>query len=83
MAYAQNPYEPDDCDAGIPVCPQCGRFAVWVDCDQCGGEGEIELYDEDPLWYDPDDTETCDQCGGDGGWWFCDNEDCKQGVVKG
>lgn len=78
---AWNPYEPDDCDAGDPVCPECGRFAVWVDCYECGGAGEVEVYDDDPLWYDPDDTESCQLCAGDGGRWICDNTACKQGTV--
>lgn len=68
-------------DASDPVCPQCGRFAVWEDCYMCGGEGEFDAYDDDPLWYDPGDTETCPECNGRGGWWICDNRDCTQGVL--
>lgn len=76
-----NPYEPDDCDAGLPVCPDCGWDAVWADCNECGGAGELEVYDDDPMWYEPGDTEPCYQCGGDGGWWFCANHNCKRVTV--
>ena len=53
------------------ICAQCGNLMEWEDCWNCGGEGYIELYDEDPLWYDEDDTERCDECRGNGGWWHC------------
>jgi hypothetical protein len=63
-------------------CKRCGCCsATWIDCWQCGGEGHTEpgdLYDEDPLWYGPDDTEPCHICHGTGGWrgclGDCDNE---------
>ena len=38
----------------------------WEDCPSCGGEGYIALYDEDPLWYDPDDIAVCSSCNGSG-----------------
>lgn len=43
----------------------------WSDCANCGGEGETELYELDPLWYDEDDVEDCDWCQGSGGYWAC------------
>jgi hypothetical protein len=49
------------------VCPRCGGDMELVECEQCGGAGETEpgeLYEIDPLWYDPDDTEPCAQCAG-------------------
>ena len=62
-------------------CRFCGGFGIidevddcgceWTDCDACGGEGYFDwetLQFEDPLWYDPDDTEVCHQCDGKGGW---------------
>jgi hypothetical protein len=55
-------------------CARCGSSVTRVDCWKCGGEGESapgELYEQDPLWYDEDDTETCDVCGGTGGWLRC------------
>ncbi len=52
-------------------CRFCGAPLEWVECDACGGEGEYDAYETDPLWYDPDDTAPCPQCEGDGGWWWC------------
>lgn len=43
-----------------------------AECEQCGGDGEYDAYELDPLWYDPNDTEPCAQCGGAGGWYWCD-----------
>lgn len=54
-------------------CPICGSDMDWDICDLCGGEGELEVYESDPLWYDPGDTEPCHQCDGAGGWWTCTN----------
>lgn len=48
-------------------CGRCGASLEWVECEACGGEGITgpgELYEQDPLWYDPDDYENCHQCGG-------------------
>jgi hypothetical protein len=63
------------------VCPKCGYYAEYIDCDACGGEGYFEVYDDDPLWYDPGDTELCHQCAGKGGWHVCPNKYCEQGIV--
>lgn len=57
-----------------PSCTVCGSDMYYVECDQCGGDGFREVYEEDPLWYDEDDTETCEWCDGEGGAWFCLNE---------
>lgn len=57
-------------------CPICGAEMAWIECFECGGEGEFDwetLQDEDPLWYGPDDTEQCNACSGKGGWWECFN----------
>ncbi len=40
----------------------------WYCCWQCGGEGWISRYEEDPLYYDEDDEYPCDICKGKGGW---------------
>jgi len=59
-------------DEGDPSeCPVCGGYAIYYECWDCGGDGYRELYDDDPLWYDEDDTETCSTCNGDGHWWVC------------
>ena len=62
-----NPISHEGCPC--PRCDCCCRD--WEDCWSCGGEGYRELYDDDPLWYDPDDTESCHECGGKGGWLMC------------
>jgi DnaJ-class molecular chaperone len=66
---------------GGPYCKHCEQELDWEDCDACGGEGEYDAYEEDPLWFDPGDTEPCQQCGGAGGWYYCANRDCA-GKVK-
>ena len=53
------------------ICPDCGGDMDWTDCDACGGEGAYDVYEEDPLWYQPGDTEPCHQCDGAGGWYTC------------
>jgi hypothetical protein len=65
------PYEDEPCIG--PICPICGLEEEWEDCEVCNGNSEYECYDEDPLWYDPGDTEPCPECGGGGGWSLCPN----------
>lgn len=64
-----------DMDAGSqgPACKVCGNDLWWEECGACGGEGDYDLYDEDPLYYDEGDTGPCPQCGGTGGWYICLN----------
>lgn len=55
-------------------CARCGSSMDSELCGSCGGDGITgpgELYEEDPLWYDPDDYENCHQCGGQGAWMLC------------
>lgn len=55
-------------------CPKCGNLMVTKECNRCGGEGMTEpgeLYELDPLWYDPNDVERCDECRGRGYWEWC------------
>lgn len=69
----------EDEPSGVTLCPACDWEMIWTDCDLCGGEGYFDwetLQEQDPLWYQPDDTERCEQCSGRGGWWWCDNPDC-------
>jgi hypothetical protein len=65
-----------------PTCPVCHAPLEHSDCDLCGGEGEHDAYEEDPLWYSPGDTEPCPQCGGEGGWWVCPNAPHTEEGVK-
>lgn len=55
------------------LCKICNGPMDWEDCGACGGDGFVDVYEDDPLWYDPGDTEPCHQCGGSGGWWYCPN----------
>lgn len=48
-------------------CARCGSSCYFVDCANCGGEGEIE--DED--WQFEGEFYRCDWCMGKGGWWRC------------
>jgi hypothetical protein len=59
----------------VPICTHCGHELEWVRCEQCE-DGEIDVYELDPLWYDPGDTEPCTQCSGIGGWHWCYNAQC-------
>jgi hypothetical protein len=45
----------------------------WVDCQACQGEGGRDLYEENPLEYDPGEIEPCDVCYGAGGYLECPN----------
>ncbi len=53
-------------------CSHCGMELEWTDCDACD-DGQVDVYNLEPLWYDPGDTEPCSECGGDGGWLSCPN----------
>lgn len=46
-----------------------GGWGEWVDCWQCGGDGEFDLYEEDPTAHVPGEVEPCEECHGRGGWY--------------
>jgi len=48
-------------------CARCGSSCMFSDCDNCGGEGEIE----DSDWQFAGDYYRCDWCRGAGGHWAC------------
>jgi hypothetical protein len=55
-------------------CARCGSSIHWETCGACGGDGITapgELYQEDPLWYGPEDYEPCRQCDGEASWGIC------------
>lgn len=53
-------------------CPRCGCCDTeTVDCEACWGEGGWNPYEDDPLWYDPDDFELCETCDGVGCYAVC------------
>lgn len=68
------PNHPNDDRRWDCQCARCGSSLVWEECSACGGEGMTapgQLYEEDPLWYDPDDTKPCHQCGGEASFPCC------------
>lgn len=36
------------------------------DCAFCGGDGWIDGFEDDPLWFEPGEMERCASCGGSG-----------------
>lgn len=36
------------------------------DCWHCGGDGFVDGYEDDPLWFAPGEFERCSSCGGSG-----------------
>jgi hypothetical protein len=56
------------------TCANCGGPTEWSDCWECGGDGFFDVYEEDPLWYAPGETEACRTCEGKGGWRDCVEE---------
>lgn len=59
------------------VCPTCG--AIYRQCWDCGGDGQVNNYNLDPSWYltEDDAWEDCSTCDGDGGWWLGDKCLCE------
>ena len=58
----------DDYDLDDTPCPKCGRSPThYRTCQELGcNDGRINQYEEDPLWYDPDDEDMCMGCAGTG-----------------
>jgi len=54
-------------------CEECGADMEGDDCPNCYGEGEFDLYEDDPINYAPGETRTCEECGGTGIVWWCPN----------
>jgi hypothetical protein len=54
-------------------CPdeECGCGGIVESCWACGGEGEFDAYEEDPLWYEPGETKVCSTCLGRGEFRVC------------
>lgn len=63
------------------MCARCGSSVTYDDCEECGGEGRMEIDDEDfGLRYS-----TCISCAGKGGWFTClsTREWCKANPMPG
>lgn len=60
----------------------------WIDCWQCGGEGEIPDCWEEFACIDPesgceDCLRRCDICRGKGGWYYREPEPAPDRALKG
>jgi hypothetical protein len=57
-----------------PTCPRCKCCSqTWQHCWNGCDDGEIDRFDDDPLWYvGPARYQRCDICEGKGGWYDCD-----------
>jgi hypothetical protein len=56
------------------LCPMCGHQTVTEFCNALGCEdGWIAVYEDDPLWYEPDEMEQCEECNGKGYHHWCPN----------
>lgn len=65
---------PDDIQLYDDYCPKCGSFMYWQQCTEIDcQDGMIDLYEEDPLCYEPGDAEICQQCDGKGHHIWCSN----------
>lgn len=64
-----------DSKRDVQVCSNCGDLCESqyekVECWNCGGDGEFDGFEEDPLWYDDGDTYSCHICEGRGSWLVC------------
>ena len=65
----------EDWELSDYYCPKCNEQLAIRDCDRCE-DGIIDLYDEDPSWYDEDDIMECPDCEGEGCFIWCRNENC-------
>jgi hypothetical protein len=60
----------DDGMLDTPRCPDCGKPNCECDydgdCAVCGGDGWVRGYEEDPIFYAPDELIRCASCNGSG-----------------
>lgn len=70
----------DDVERDEP-CPRCGAITLRQPCNECD-DGFVDLYDEDPLWYDEDDIEPCAACHAMGNHWWCPSCGLDMHVVR-
>jgi DnaJ-class molecular chaperone len=62
----------DDEESGPSTCPTCGADMEWESCWVCHGDGEFDLYDEDPVNFAEGVAfEKCEECDGLGGYLVC------------
>ena len=56
-------------------CARCGSSCFWVDCDNGCEDGYLNLYEQDPLWYEDEYDTPCHVCHARGGWNVCGSGD--------
>jgi hypothetical protein len=72
---------PEDLGWGEDYCEVCEIPKEWFGCFACGGSGEWELYEEDPVGFEPGDTCECQECDGMGGWLECPRADQHEAIL--
>lgn len=65
-----------------PYCKQCGSDVMWVDCENCGGEGfsDHDCGEDSCCCLHPENNVVCDWCNGEGGHYKCSY--CDSAKVK-
>lgn len=64
----------DEPELDETTCPRCGEYQVmYQECNECEDGIINDLYEEDPLWYDPGAWEFCRNCNGTGAHRWCRN----------
>lgn len=67
------PFPPSDGNEWDEQCARCGSSCMYVQCEQCGGDG-VDGHDcgEDCCCcLHPEENVRCDICDGHGGWYCC------------
>jgi hypothetical protein len=65
------PFCPACAEEPPAVCDVCGCELESEDCWQCFGEGWFDLYEDNPVEYEPGDEEPCNICDGTGRLSYC------------
>lgn len=61
---------------GAVTCCLCDYEMDWQSCSECGGDGLIDLYEEDGINFSPGELGPCRSCRGEGGSYWCINNQC-------
>lgn len=67
----------DDYELSDFYCPKCLQPLKTTECGECDEFGEIDEYEEDPIYFEPGETRTCDHCFGEKHFFWCGTKDCK------
>lgn len=78
----QESWHDDDVMPCDEECPCCGFETAIKDCTALGCEdGTVDLYEEDPLLFGPDECASCPECSGSGVHQWCQR--CGWDLVEG